>query len=117
MALDTVADYIGRCRIQLQDLIEPYRFSDDDLVDYLNEAMMVARRVRPDLFVGRFRLSFPDYSAGAMTETVPVDAMYRPPFIHYISGMAQLEDQEDTEDARAVALTTKFSTQLVSGQG
>lgn len=117
MALDTVADYIGRCRIQLQDLIPPYRFSDDDLVGYLNEAIMVARRVRPDLFVSSFRTSLPSFSAASMATSVPMDPMYRPSFVLYISGMAQLEDQEDTEDQRAVALANKFSTQLVSGQG
>lgn len=117
MALDTVADYITRCRGQLQDLIPPYRFPDDRLVEYLNSAIQVARGIRPDLMMAFFRSDLPEFTTANMSASVPIDPMYRPPFIYYICGQAQLEDQEDTEDPRAIALVTKFSTQLVSGQG
>lgn len=117
MSLDTVADYIARCRTQLQDLIPPYRHLDEDLVEYLNSSIQVARGIRPDLMMAFFRSNLPEFTTANMTAAVPIDPMYRPPFIYYICGQAQLEDQEDTEDPRAIALITKFSTQLVSGQG
>lgn len=117
MALDTVADYLARCRTQLQDLIPPYRFPDEDLVQYLNNSIMVARSIRPDLMMAFFRAPLPEFSTANLSAPVPIEPMYRPPFIYYICGQAQLEDQEDTEDPRAIALITKFSTQLVSGQG
>ena len=48
----TVADYAATARSQLQDLVgPPYRYSDDDIVGALNQALAEMGRVRPDLFL------------------------------------------------------------------
>lgn len=116
MSLETVADYLAKSRELLQDKVEPYRYGDDTLVDSLNTAIMEARRIRPDLWLSTFRSSLPSYDESAPTDVVDIDPMYRMAFVYYMCGQAQLSDQEDTEDQRAVAFLGKFAAQLNNTQ-
>lgn len=109
-ALDTVADYLTESRTLLQDVVVPYRYSDASLVAALNEGVQESRRARPDLWLGV--TSLPTYSALTTTTTVTIDQMYRMAFVYYMCGRAQLSDQEDTEDQRALAFLGKFSSTL-----
>jgi hypothetical protein len=117
-ALATVQAYVDRARTLLQDTVEPYRYSTQDLVDGLNNAIMEARRLRPDLMRQYFRdpESLPEYLATpqGLTSKVTVDPMYRPAFVYYIVGYTQLRDEEDVTDARASAFISKFTAQIVS---
>lgn len=117
MALDTVADYIARSRSLLQDSVVSYRYSDDDIVEALNDGIMEARRIRPDLFLSTFRTTLPVYSSGSTGVTVVIDQQYRMAFVYYICGQMQLRDQEDVTDTRAIAFLNKFSGQLTTTQG
>lgn len=109
-ALDLVSDYLTQARVLLQDSISPYRYSDAELIANLNLGITEARRIRADLFVGRYD-ALPFYTS--TTNAVVIDAMYRVPFVYYIVGMAQLRDEEDVTDARASALLNKFVAQLL----
>ena len=113
MALDTVSDYVGRARVLLQDTVSPYRYSDADLVENLNMAMLEARRLRPDLFIGRSD-DLPDFGATSDSTAVDIDAMYRMALLYYICGQAQLRDEEDTQDARATIFLNKFVAQMLT---
>lgn len=112
MALDTVQDYVTRSRTLLQDKIEPYRYGDDDLVAALNEGIMEGRRIRPDLFQAYLGEDLPEYSVAAMTTEVDIDPQYRTAFVYYMCGNAQLQDDENSEDARASMFLQKFTAQL-----
>ena len=109
-ALDTVASYITSARTFLQDTVEEYRYPDADLIEGLNFAMLEARRLRPDLFIGR---SVPSFSTNDTTAVV-MDEQYRVPFVYYMVGHVQLRDEEDTQDARASALLNKFVSQMLN---
>lgn len=61
MALDAVTDYITEVRVLVQDQDQPYRYPDADLVTGLNLAIMDSRRLRPDMWIGKFPL--PSFSA------------------------------------------------------
>lgn len=114
MALDTVQDYVDRARVLLQDQYEPYRYPDTDLVEALSEAILEARRLRPDLLSGYFRTSLPDFSTSSMTQSVPIDPQYRVAFVYYICGQAQLRDDENDQDSRATVFLNKFTSQLLT---
>ena len=116
MALDTVQDYIDRARVLLLDQVEPYRYETVDLVEALNQAIMEARRLRPDLLTDYFRSSLPEFSTGDMSATVPVDPQYRVAFVYYVCGNANLRDEENTQDSRAAAFLNKFIAQLTTLQ-
>lgn len=114
MALDTVQDYVDRARVLLLDVIAPYRYSDADLVENLNMGILEARRVRPDILKGYFRSSLPDFNTAAMTAEVDIDPQYRVAFVYYICGQAQLRDDENVQDSRAVTFLNKFTAQLLT---
>lgn len=114
MALDTVGQIIARARALLQDQVEPYRYSTPDLIASLNEACMEAKRLRPDLYLRTLKLSLPAFAAEADTVTNDkIPSEYRPTFIYYIVGNAQLRDEEDTQDQRATIFLNKFTAQLL----
>ena len=122
-ALETVAQYLEEARRLLQDEIVPYRYPDDDLVDALNIGLMEARRLRADLFLPLFDLQWVDPGPAAgpvppatLTTPVTLDPMYRPSLVYYMVGRMQLRDDESTTDARAGALLTKFTAQLLTIQ-
>ena len=110
----TVQDYITRVRVLLLDQVSPYRYPDADLVASLNEGILEARRLRPDLMLSYFRTTLPEYSTASLGTTVAIDQMYRTAFVYYMAGQAQLRDEEDTQDARAAAFLTKFHTMLTA---
>lgn len=113
MALDTVQDYIDKSRALLQDAVIPYRYSDADMMDALNQGIMESRRIRPDITLASFRLTLPEYLT--VGSTVAIDPQYRMAFVYYICGQMQLSDQEDVQDTRAIAFLNKFTGQLTSG--
>ncbi|TXH19348.1 MAG: hypothetical protein E6R03_00650 [Hyphomicrobiaceae bacterium] len=108
--LDTVADYVREARTLLQDTVQTYRYSDDELISALNLAVMTARRLRPDLFIGVTTLP---YFTAVDTTTFTMDPMYRRPFVYFMVGHAQLRDEEDTQDPRAAAFIGMFTQQMM----
>lgn len=114
MALDTVQDYVDRARVLLLDTVVPYRYADADLVEALNMGILEARKLRPELLKSYFRTALPDYSTSSMSAVVDIDPMYRVPFVYYICGHAQLRDDENVQDSRAISFLNKFTAQLMS---
>lgn len=113
MHLDTVAEYLTECRIQLQDEVVPYRYSDAELVANLNMGILESRRYRADFFPSSDD-DLPSYSAAATSVSVDIDPMYRVAFVYYIVGQAQLRDEENTQDTRAGTFLKKFASMLGS---
>ncbi len=114
-ALDTVAKFVTRARVLLQDTIETYRYSDAELVAALSLAILEARKIRPDLFLQAFidGDSLQEFTANDST-VVEIDEQYRTAFLYYMVGHAQLRDDEATTDPRAMAFLNKFTSQLLS---
>lgn len=113
-ALDTVAKYIERARVLLQDTNSgSYRYSDAELREALNLAILEARSIRPDIFLA-LEFVLPNYtSSGDSTAALPEQV--RVPFLYYIVGHAQLRDEEENQDQRAASLLNKFAQQLRAG--
>lgn len=114
MALDTVGQIVARARTLLQDTVEPYRYPTADLIAALNEACMEAKRLRPDLYLRTFDLTLPVFAAEVDTVSEgQIPSEYRPAFVYYLVGNAQLQDQEDLQDARATVFLNKFTAQML----
>lgn len=113
MALDTVQDYVDKCRTVLMDTVVPYRYSTASLVENLNDGILEMRRLRPDLLRAYVRTSLPEFSESALTDTVGIDHQYRMSLVYYICGHAQIRDTENTQDARATVFLNKFISQLL----
>lgn len=116
MALETVADYITEARTLLLDETAPFRYSDVSIVSALNLAIGESSRIRPDLWLAYFEAALPGYFAAFPATVVDIPAAYRMAFIYFIIGHCQLRDDEDTSDARAGQLISKFSSSLLVTQ-
>jgi hypothetical protein len=130
----TVTAYVVGARNQLQDLVAPYRYTDDLIVGALNQAMVEVSRIRPDIFLdlkynqslkkGDLGDGMPavyttasDMDAGYDTTkgtVVPIPGKYIEPVRWYVAGFLQLYDVTDTQDQRAQAFLQKFNTQMLT---
>jgi len=120
-------DYMDRTRASLQDLIEPYRYTDQDVFDALNFVLMEVQRIRPDIFLDlkyqrplKHEGDIDDYSPPIYVTTmnynrsVPIPAKYFSPMIWYMSGYLQIYDVADSQDQRAQAFMAKFQQHLMT---
>jgi hypothetical protein len=98
-----VAAIVQSARSNLNDNTEPFRYSDDDLLSFVNTAVYEVRRVRPDFFFGITVI--PQYDAADITNlTEFAFPNYADPVTDYVVGNAELRDDEFTDDGRAAQL-------------
>ena len=114
----TVGGLVGEARQLLNDTVPisgAPRFTDSDLTNALNDAMLQVRAKRPDAFL-RFglRRTLPAYALPADAATVfPIDDMFYSPLLFYVVGRSELTEDTFSDDGRAVALMSKFVSQLL----
>lgn len=111
--LNTVQDYINDARVLLLDQVAPYRYDDPSLLTSLNVTLLEVRRLRADLFVfaDRYGGRVPSYTTNDNTQ-VPIEEQFRLAILHGLVGHAIERDQEDVQDARAVAFLNIMSSIL-----
>lgn len=98
--LETVDDYVKSVRTLLNDKIEPFRYSDNDIVKGLNMALLEVRRIRADLLVTRHGNRVPSF-VGNSGAPVPIEPQFRLGLEYLIAAQVLLRDEEDVQDARA----------------
>lgn len=117
----TISALLLEARALLQDVIpagspDGTRYTNQDLLDAFNDALLQARAKRPDLFLDMgLRNPVPRYvtaDIGANT-AFPIDQMLYPAFLYYIVGRSELRDDTFADDKRAAMLLTKFTAQLL----
>ena len=91
------------------------RFSDGDLMDAFNDALLQVRVKRPDAFLGyglRTPLLF--YQLPDDQDTpLPIDDMFYVPIVFYVVGRSELVEDTFADDGRAITLANKFVSQLL----
>lgn len=108
----TVAFVVNSARGVLQDRRSPYRYSDEDLIEYVTFGLLEAFRVRPDLLPLSSGFSAPALSL-SMDDLLPLPDMYVPQLVNYVVGRAELRDDEAAEANRALSLVQAFGASLV----
>lgn len=115
----TIGNLILEARGVLQDTVVGIggvtRYSDADLVSYFNDALLIARMKRPDIFLPMgLRNAVPQYQMpGDTAVNFPIDMTYWPAFVFYLVGFAELREDTFSDDSRATTLLNKFVTQLL----
>jgi hypothetical protein len=114
MSLDlcTVSGYVKDVRVILLDTIQPYRYSDPEILVGLNTALLEARRLRADFFVTRWGNDVPQFEA-VDGQDVPIEPQFRMGFVYGIAAHTLLRDDEDVQDNRANSFLDKFHDILV----
>jgi hypothetical protein len=106
----TVQQAIDRGRIPLND-VDKDRYTDVDLLVYAQDAYLLAFRHRPDLFIGRFSL-LTSATSLALGSTFPMDDQYLPFVADYITGRAEMLDDEFVNSGRAQSGIASFLSGL-----
>lgn len=117
----TIATLLLEARAILQDVIpagspDGTRYTNQDLLDAFNDALLQARAKRPDLFLDMgLRNPIPQYNTDDITANTafPIDPMVYGAFIFYIVGRSELRDDTFADDKRAEMLLSRFVSQLL----
>jgi len=132
-----VTHYVYMARLDLQDLIPPYRYADATLIRALNRGVAELSRMRPDILLdlkyqsplrkgdigdgipGGYSVTdigFDDtghYSEGKGT-AVPIPSKYISTIEWFMPGWIQFIDVTDTQDQRAQGFLAKFQSHLIT---
>jgi hypothetical protein len=94
------------------------RYSDTDLVNAFNDALVQARAKRPDLFLPMgLRNTVPQFSMPTdQTTPFPLDFSVYPAFLYYVVGRSEMREDTFSDDGRATVLMNKFVSQLLMVQ-
>ena len=121
----TYQDVVTEARVLLQDT-DPanYRYSDTVLLAIYNRALQSLGRVRPDAFYNFYTdlsgTNVPELvesGAGAgqvdWTDTFGLEMQFFQPMISYVVGMAEIIDDEYSEDGRAALMLQAFKSEVI----
>lgn len=109
-----IQDAVNEVRDILQDTdADNYRYSDASLVRYLNNAFYEVRRLRPDMFI--FGAEIPEFTAVQFDQPYPLPAATFQAVVYFITGNAELRDDEFAVDGRAMTLIKNFRIMLSVG--
>ena len=100
----TMQALIDRARTLLQDASKK-RYTDDQCLGALNDAIKMARRIRPDLWFGRYGTPLVDL---ALTGTFPLPPEYEPAAIKCLIFWQEARDDEYTTESRGGAFLATF---------
>ncbi|MDX1297291.1 MAG: hypothetical protein R3260_03485 [Pseudomonas sp.] len=117
MAKKTIGDCIGDARTILQDKSTPYRYTDDELYSAFNNGLNELKRLRPDAFVGSYGTDLTIYTSSDSATELPVAMIFFQPLVYFVTGFAELRDDEFAVEGRAAILLRSFSAQLTSVAG
>jgi hypothetical protein len=120
----TYQDVVTEARVLLQDTdATSYRNSDTTLLAIYNRGLQSLARVRPDACYDLYSansLNVPELvesGAGAgqtnWTDTFGLDMMFFAPLVSYIVGVAEIIDDEYSEDGRAALMLQSFKTEVM----
>lgn len=127
-ASKSIDDIYLEVRSLLNDLQEPYRYTDAQFFEYFNTGLMEIWRYRPDAFIGNFTAgvltnNMPEfYSPDDLDQTPPTPypldiRWFYSPMVFYIVGRADLTDDEFADNNRAMTLLQAFRNMLIGPGG
>lgn len=120
----TYQDLITESRVLLQDTdtTDP-RYTDATLIAMLNRGIQALIRIRPDAAYDLYddnALNEPEVvESGAtgnqknLADAFNLEMQFFNPLVHYTVGMAEIVDDEYTEDGRAAMLLGQFKMNVV----
>jgi hypothetical protein len=104
----TFQQIIDSARVDLQDA-DKVRYTDAELLEYANDGVREAFRIRPDFRLGTFTAAFLTYTAN---NNVPMPDLYQMLLKHYVVFRAEARDDEYNNDGRAALFMARFETRL-----
>lgn len=90
-------EIVDKARVPLNDS-EKTRYSDDVLLSYANDALLLLRNKRPDLFIGSYS-ALPEKLV--IDATFPITSEHMPPVMDYVVARAESHNDESVLTERA----------------
>lgn len=117
----TFGSLIAEARTMLQDKVPTdageYRYSDAEMFEAINGAVVELRTRRPDLFLPwGLRNPMPQYTTADMAAAFPLDLSVYMPMIYYVCGRCELREDTFGQDSRAVVFLNKFVSMILTVQ-
>ena len=117
-------DVISEARVLLQDTdSDSYRNTETNLLAMLNRGLQALARIRPDacydlysansLEVPELVESSPGAGQTLYTADFGLEMQFFNALVHYVTGMAEIVDDEYTEDGRAAMLLNQFKMNVL----
>jgi hypothetical protein len=108
---------IDEAREILQDVDEPYRYTDSTLLNILNRALQELGRIRPDAYWTTFStddIVVPEVTTLDLSTTFPLPMQFYAPVVSFLVAWAEVLDDEFTQDGRAGMLLQQFKQQVLA---
>mgnify|MGYP003628572102 CR=1 FL=1 len=106
-----ISDFIAVVRELLKDEeVGAYRYTDESLVRILNVGITVLRDKRPDAFFITQKMVV--YTVSDFTKEFPLPINFFSPMAYFVTGYAELRDDEYSDDSRATSLISKFEMEI-----
>lgn len=104
----TFQQIINSARVDLQDS-EAVRYTNAELLEYANDGVQEAFRIRPDFRLGSFTAPDQIYN---LNDQVPLPSTYVMLLKQYVVARAEFRDDEYTLDGRAAVFLGRFEQRL-----
>jgi hypothetical protein len=113
--MPTVADAVKQAREILldTDAVSGYRYSDEDLLVYVWDAVQQAYSLRPDIFIGQYTTPLP--ASYQLTDAFPLPNKLFAATSTYMAGRCELRDSEFSLDGRAMTFIAALTAALLKG--
>jgi len=120
----TYQDVVTEARVLLQDTdSSSYRHSNTNMIAMLNRGLQALARIRPDacydlyddnsLNVPELVESAPGAGQTIWTANFGLEMQFFNALVHYVTGMAEITDDEYTNDGRAAMLLGQFKMNVL----
>jgi hypothetical protein len=120
----TIASLVAEARSMLNDTVQTagaaYRYSDADLLSYINGGIRDILARRPDaLLAFGLRKSLTIFQESDITNATPwpIDPTLYNPVLYYTIGRAESREDTFTNDARAKMFIDKATSQVLKVEG
>lgn len=110
----SIDDALTDARVILNDT-DGDRYTDDQLVSDLNNALSMTKMLRPDVFkLGEALPEFTSADLGVLPTPTdfPLPEIFYQSFVYYLAGNAELRDDEFAVDNRAMTLLSAYRRNL-----
>ena len=119
----TLNEVVDETRRILQDTVDTapggFRYENEAYITALNFGIIEMRRIRPDIFVGKYDQPLPKYTIAELdalpATIIALNDQWISPLTAYMAGWIETTDDEFTVDNRAGLFLQRFTTQLMMG--
>jgi len=101
----TMQDIVDLARVDLND-DDKVRWTDATLLRHANDALLISKSLRGDLFIGSLGTPLVDL---ALSGTFPLPLVYRRPVADFVIGRASMIENEEGTDSKAGSYLMSFT--------